>query len=414
MKILTLVFSIGTGGTERAAVNYAIAYRQAAHDSRVLVAGEGHDRKQELEEAGVETVLLTEAGVDREKVLQSLQRWSPDIIHLHNYGDAYLPFIRLLKAPHTRVVETNVFSRPQYTVGYRQVDLSLQLSRWGYWKYQRWMTGAAWVPRMAVVPYIIMGNRFALPETAAVSAFRAQHGIPADAFVAGRIGQPHPSKWDRRILDIAAATIRPENNIWYFLVGLPANMRAELQRMPAWLQGRIVLLDAIRGDRQLALYYHSLQCMVHLSAIGESFGYVLAEALSCRVPVVTLLTPFRDNAQYEVVGHRLGGFCCTTVQACVEAVQALHDTPSLREEIRSRLPGWVEQRYSPEAVIPHLVEQYCKLSAGESPELPETTSLVKDVCRLYGWKGRLLYPALLIYHHRITYRLLQFIKRRPV
>ncbi len=414
MKILTLVFSIGTGGTERAAVNYAVAYREAGYDSRVLVAGEGHDRKPELDEAGVETILLTGKDTDREKVLQSLRQWAPDIIHLHNYGDAYLPFIRLLKAPHTRVVETNVFSRPQYGKGYRYVDLSLQLSRWGYWKYHRWMTGASWVPREAVVPYIVRGNRFVVPDATAMLAFRKQYGIPEQAFVAGRIGQPHPSKWDRRILDIARKTIRQENNIWYFLVGLPEQMRGELKSLPGWQQSRIVLVDAIRGDRQLSLYYHSLQCMVHLSAIGESFGYVLAEALSCRVPVITLLTPFRDNAQYEVVGHRHGGFCCTNVQECADAVTALHQSPALRETIRARLPQWVEERFGPAAVMPHLTEQYRRLLAGKALAVPETTALVKEVCRQYRWKSVLLYPALLLYHHRFTYRLLQWIKSRPV
>lgn len=412
MKILTLVFSIGTGGTERAAVNYAIAYHMAGHESRVLVAGEGHGRKLELDEAGIETILLTAAGVDRERALHNLQQWSPDIIHLHNYGHSYLPFIRLLKAAHTKVVETNVFSRPHYGAGYRNVDLSLQLSRWGYWKYHHWMKRADWIPRQAVVPYIMMGNRFVIPDTDCISDFRRRYGIPPEAFVAGRVGQPHPSKWDRRLIDIARKTIRQDNNIWYFLVGLPIKLKAELNTLPAWQQSRIVLVDAICGDEQLALFYHSLQCLVHLSAIGESFGYVLAEALSCRVPVITLLTPFRDNAQYEVVGHRLGGLCCTNVKECVEAVTTLDRYPEMRKEIRDRLPQWVEERFGPSVVMLHLDEQYRRLLAGENLAEPETESLIREVCRLYGWKGRILFPLLLIYHHRLTYRLLQTFKSR--
>jgi len=411
MKILTLIFSIGTGGTERAAVNYAIAYRLAGHDSRMLVLGEGHERKDELTEAGVETILLSQTGDAREKVLQSLKSWSPDIIHLHNYNDAYTPFIRLLRAVHTKVVETNVFSRPNYRRGYRQIDLSLQLSRWGLWKYSRWMRGAEWVPRQALVPYIILSNRFQSPTTDEVLDFRSQFGIPSNAFVAGRLGQSHPSKWDKRLLDIAASTIRPDNHIWYFFVGLPESMKQGLEKLPSWQRSRIVLLDQIIGDHQLALFYHSLQCMVHLSAIGESFGYVLTEALCCRVPVITLLTPFRDNAQFEVVGHMRGGYCCTTVNKCVAAVLELYQSPKIREEIRNRLPQWVEERFGPKVIIPNLEEQYQRLISGLPMIIPESDSLIKEVCNMYDWKFSFMYSALRIYHHPIVYRILRLIRR---
>lgn len=410
MKILTLVFSIGPGGTERAAVNYAVAYRQFGHDSRVLVAGEGHDRKDELEEAGVETVLATRCSHPIGEILQQLHNWAPDIIHLHNYSDAYLPYLEKIRAAHTRVVETNVFSRPHFEKGYRMVDLSLQLSNWGLWKYSRWMRGAAWCPRQAVIPYIMLGERFTAPYADAIRAFRQSHGIPDDAFLAGRLGQPHPSKWDIRLFDIAEQVIRNDNKTWFFLVGLPASMQQELLNRSPLVRSRMVLLDAIRGDERLSLYYHSLQCMVHLSAIGESFGYVLAEALWCRVPVITLLTPFRDNAQYEVVGR--GGICCTSIQECIAAITQLSTDPSLLDTYRKQLPALVTNRFSPAAVIPRMLKLYEGLLNGEPAEAQDPSQLVQEVCRLYGWKGSFLYFLLKLYNSHWVIRFLQMIKKR--
>ena len=58
MKILKLVWSVGPGGTERAAVNFAAGYKIYGCDSRVLVLGEGDERQKELENAGVDVCFL--------------------------------------------------------------------------------------------------------------------------------------------------------------------------------------------------------------------------------------------------------------------------------------------------------------------------------------------------------------------
>ncbi len=412
MKILTLVFSIGPGGTERAAVNYAVAYQQFGHDSRVLVAGAGYDRKPELDAAGVVTILLQESRQTQEAVLAELRAWGPDIIHLHNYTDAYLPFLDKLKREGTKVVETNVFSRPHYEAGYRKVDLSLQLSRWGLWKYSRWMQGAAWKPAQAVIPYIMMGERFTEPDAATIRSFRHRHGIPDGAFVAGRIGQAHPSKWDPRLLDIMEQTIRRGNAIWFFLVGLPPVYRQELLKKSPLVRSRVVLVDEIKGDEQLSLYYRSLQCMVHLSAIGESFGYVLAEALYCRVPVITLLTPFRDNAQYEVVGHEVGGVCCSTVKDCTAALMKMSSDDNWHASLRNPLPAWIENRFSAAAVVPGLITLYEQLLQDRVPAAPDESPLITEVCARYGRKAFWLRAGIRIVHHHRVYRFLQFLKKR--
>ncbi len=359
MKILTLVWSIGPGGTERAAVNYAIGYQKYGHQSRVLVLGEGHERYKDLVSAGVDTTLLTEALHNEPIIINEIKSWAADIIHIHNFSPHLLLYINRLKTADTKVVETNVFSRPEYSKGYSAVNLSLQLTSWGFWRYTRRMRQAPHIPPSSVVPYIVDTKKFTHPGQQAIAAFRQLHGIPVTAFVAGRIGQAHPSKWSAELIGVINATIREDNNIYYLLTGLPPALKSTIQAQSDFFKSRVKCIDRIEGDGQLSLCYHSLDCFVHWSKIGESFGYVLTEAMLCGVPVVTMLTPFKDNGQFEVVGHQQGGICVTNTNEFIHAILEIHNNNQSANQIKKQLAeGWVEQRFSFDAVMPGLIVMY--------------------------------------------------------
>lgn len=412
MKILTTVWSIGIGGTERAAVNYAIGYKQYGVDSKVLVLGEDSSRLADLQEAGVDTFFLQAGKTKQDDILASLQSWAPDIIHLHNYTPYFIPYLDKLKAGHTKIVETNVFSRPHYDELYKAVSLSMQLSKWGYWKYTNWMKGAAYTPEVVVAPYTIYEDKFPEPLKEAVEAFLRSQEIPPGAFVAGRLGQAHPSKWDSRILDVVERTVAPDNNIYYLFVCMPAVLIAEIKKLSSFVQSRIKVIDKIRGDENLSLYYHSLDCFVHISKIGESFGYVLAEAMMCKVPVITMLTPFHDNAQFEVVGHDHGGICVTDTSEFVSAVMRLYNSPGDCERFRHNLSNhYTEKRFGAAAVIPVQIEQYSLLLQGRTIGKKDVRDVVRKCFDMYGIKKYWMSLFLKLYNTRFAFLLLNKIRR---
>lgn len=383
MKILTLVWSIGIGGTERAAVNYAIGYKKLGEDSRVLVLGEGHTRYSDLQEANVDTILLTKSNLPPSDIFNEFRNWKPDIIHVHNFNDSLLEYIETLKGPHTKVVETNVFSRPNFSLNYRLVDLSMQLSNWGYWKYTRWMKHADYCPEVAIVPYVLDSEKFSQPSSIDIQSFLNSHNIPSSAFVIGRLGQPHPSKWDKKILKVIRKTISPRNNIYYLFVGLPENLKIIIEKESDFFKSRVIQIDKIEGDENLSLYYHSLDCFAHISKIGESFGYVLAEALLCKVAVVSLLTPLKDNAQFEVIGNNFGGFCVTDIKNFIEKVQLLYDNPKIRNDIKNNLAGWIENRFSFNVIIPIQLNIYRQLLENKKQQKINVDEIVKRNFSLY-------------------------------
>lgn len=364
MKIVTLVWSIGTGGTERAAVNYAIGYKKYGSDSRVLVLGEGHERYTELNDSGVQVTLLTRSAANQADIFSSFRQWEPDIIHIHAFSDALLHYIRLIAGPLTRVVETNVFSRPVFQDSYSHVHLSLQLTSWGYWRYTRRMCCAPYRPQAAVVPYIVNTGKFSKPGESRLTTFRKAYGIPEDAFLIGRVGQAHPSKWDKRLIEVIRHTIEPVNNIYYILVGVPVSLAQVISEQDNFFCSRVKMIDHISGDDELAVFYHSLNCFAHISSIGESFGYVLAEAIACSVPVITMLTPLRDNGQNEVVGEGPGRYCVQDTKKFIGRVKQLYNDSLSGLKLQSGLEK-IEEQYSLNTVMPGLLKLYDSLLRNE-------------------------------------------------
>ncbi len=412
MKILTIVWSIGIGGTERAAVNYAIAYKLTGNDSMMLVLGEGHERYTDLEEAGVDTILVTKSGKPIGNILSECKTWSSDIIHIHNYNDGLLEFIKAVKGATTMVVETNVFSRPNFSPGYQIVDLSMQLSAWGYWKYVRWMKGAKYCPQVAVVPYIVDGSKFKSPCANTIQSFLRSYNIPSNAYVIGRLGQPHSSKWDVRLLAVIQQTIHENNNIYYLLVGVPDNLVDMFKTQTDFFNSRVIQIDKIVGDDNLSMYYHSLNCFAHISKIGESFGYVLAEALICKIPVITMLTPLQDNAQYEVVGHKYGGFCVTNTTEFVEAVHELYRNKDAEASIKSNLSDWIERRFSYKIIIAKQIKVYNELLAGNRIPFTDVKEVIQTCLELYKDKAWLTSFLLKFINSPLLYRVVTRLKTR--
>ena len=59
-------------------------------------------------------------------------------------------------------------------------------------------------------------------------------------------------------------------------------------------------------------FYRQVDVFIHGARVGETFGCVIAEAMSNGSAVVTLSTPQRgkSNAQAELVEHKVTGFVC--------------------------------------------------------------------------------------------------------
>lgn len=336
MKILTVCPDLGRGGTQRVAQNFSIAYQRAGHEVAFLAHTQGGPRQSHLEVAGIPVFISTD---NLRKALDAADSFNPDIIHIHRVGtrnDRETEILRILRRRDRRVLETNVFGRVDYSKGADLIDIHFQLSSWCMWRWRQ-MLGSQRHNRAGIIlPDPIDPRDFYPVNEEQTEDFRRQHNIPLDAFLCGRVGQPASAKWHEQNLLAFGKLAESDLNAWMVLLGIPDTLRPTLNSLPISVRNRIVLLSETDSDSELCTLYSSLDCFIHASLIGESFGLVLTEAMMCNCPVVTASRPHRDNSHVEVVGHQEGGLVAGSIYDLPDAVISLWSTPTLLLKIRQQ------------------------------------------------------------------------------
>jgi hypothetical protein len=155
-----------------------------------------------------------------------------------------------------------------------------------------------------------------------------------------------------------------------------------------------------------------------MSKIGESFGFVLAEALLCGCPVVTLSTPFKDNAQFEVVGDKIGGYCSTSVQDFVKRLLLVYDRKD--DFSPDQLYDQIDSRYSEQALVQPLLKVYRALCDNDRSYLLNLSKstfevaqkIVDEQMKLYKLKGLFLKMMLEVLHTPFVFKAIAGLKKK--
>jgi glycosyltransferase involved in cell wall biosynthesis len=379
MRILTIAPDLQAGGLQRVARNFALGYRRYGVESAYLGYRGGGTFAEQLKDANVEVISGAEDEAEQRKALRRALDWQPDVVHVHRNGfaDPLLSTMLLAAKSASRrgttaavgIVETNVFGRVDYSVDRGCIDIHYLISRWCLWKWQRWSRILSPRPIGVVMPNLVMHTEFSRREPGIRTAFRKAHGIPGDALVFGRIGSLFAAKWSPVIFEAFSSYAASHANAWLLLVGMPEALRASLAALPDAIRRRVVLIDFMQNDSLLGDIYASMDVFLHAAHIGESFGMVLAEALLCGVPVITLSTPDKDNSQLEVVGHETGGLAVADAGGMIEAMHRLAD-PELRQRYASQGEREIVKRFSADALMPTAIDIAQLVSEGLSqPQL---------------------------------------------
>lgn len=346
MKILTIVDNLGIGGTERAAQNYSVGYQKHGHDVKALVLKGLGIRANYLTQYGIE---IFDGTTNLNKVLLEIQIWQPNIIHIHRSGSACsqtTKVIKFLKTDQNRVLETNVFARPDYSVDAKLIDVHLQLSKWCLWKWEQWTRNTKSEQIGSILPYPI--DIVSLSRNLNID--KKKYDLPESAFILGRIGQPFDGKWDKIIFDILSDLLKIAPNYYLVLVGLPSNLDKLLQKYPDNVKNHVIKLPISNSDQELASLYKSFDIFIHAAQIGESFGMVLAESLFFKTPVITLSTPLKDNTQLELIGNSKGGFVVNSKVEFIKKILKIERNPNFKIELGENGNNYICNNFSIEAV----------------------------------------------------------------
>jgi hypothetical protein len=370
-RVLTVVYGLGIGGTERNAENYSRALTAAGLDVRVAVTHSPGPRFHSMEAEGIQ-ILTPPLSGDARRCVAALGEWVPDLVHVHSHGIEPALVRALRRAfPAAVFMETNVFALPQPYA--RSIDISAQLGAWCEWVY-RCRAGAR-AQHAVRLPNMVDERPF-FHDGAGRVAFRAEHGVPEEALVLCRVAQPNEANWSPAIIELFSRVADELPDAWLVLVGAAPSVVAQTATLRREPRARVLLLEACARDEWLRAVYSAGDIFVHLAAGGESFGMVLAEAMLCGCVPVTLATPAFHNSQVELVGHSKGGIVCRTPLDVERVVLALCRSPERRAALAQRARARVLERYGRAASLVRM-EEVVHARRRES-----TASLVRTCQRL--------------------------------
>lgn len=351
-KILQIVNDLGLRGTQRAAIAFTKELARRNWEVTVLVKETGGQRERELKKLGVRVIAQSDPGFEKE-----IYWINPDILHVHrpvrsHHSDDLLA---RLGAREKLVLETNVFGRVDYKNKPGIVDVRLHVSAHSFSRWTHWLGPIDQIG--ALVPNPLEVKNFFPSKKEKIRATREKLGIDEDAYIIGQVGY----KFSTAIKSACEAVAHHRKDV--VLLRVPGQ-ESEWSGYLESSNYRTVCTGEISSDEELREIYSVMDCLLHAPVNGETFGYVIAEALLCCVPVVTIATPHKDNAQTEVCVHQVTGLVATSVSSFKRAAIDLMHDQSAREVYGKTGRLRVLESYSSETVCDAL-ERLIRLAYGQ-------------------------------------------------
>jgi glycosyltransferase involved in cell wall biosynthesis len=328
----------------------------------------------------------------------TLREMAADVVHLHGTGFSEATIRELEAIDRPAIVTTDNFGWPNRSGVDHLVDRYYFISD---------MTRIRWfklfdVPR--VPPNLRKYQRLYYPlaqvdiQADSTPTFREQFGIDPDTPVIGKISrQDARYKWSNVSLDAFERVIETRPDTVFLLVNPVPEVESAIEERG--LADNCHYIDFIH-PRDVYTFYDSIDVLGHSSRIGESFGYVVAEALARGTPAVVNSTPMRDNEQIELVDHGETGYVATSDHDFAAAILDLLKDDDKREQFSRRASERAAERYGPDVVTRKLEREYLRVIGEASPEYQEseidlTSSEAEYRRRLHrafgtpSWKHRL-------------------------
>jgi glycosyltransferase involved in cell wall biosynthesis len=151
---------------------------------------------------------------------------------------------------------------------------------------------------------------------------RHRLGLPADAFIALRVGRPDPRKWSDLLIVHGAWLLGELPLLHLVFLSAPASREGVIR---ATMGDRATLAPFTTERAQVARYMAAADVMLHYARYGESFGYAIAEAALAGLPVIVQATPWGDNAQAELIRAGETGFVVEDYAQAYRALRRLMD-----------------------------------------------------------------------------------------
>jgi glycosyltransferase involved in cell wall biosynthesis len=305
IKVIEAVNQLSLGGTEYALQLYSKYLNKELFEVVVVAIYNGGERVKLIEALGVQVIVLDGDLKRFEEILKST-----DVFHWHGNGILDEKIFSLLeKFKPDLVVQTNVFGYFDNSQYYKLIDYDLYVSKMILVRRmqldKKLLNKFENKRKVLSYPVDIEHLQSLSPTDEEISLFKKENDLTGH-FVVGRIGRSDDHKFDLITLDGFAEFAKTKENVKFLLVGSTPKILQHAKKLN--ILDKMLILETSSDLSVLLLYYKSLDVFLAASNIGESFGMVIAEAMFSGIPVVTISTPEKDNAQIELVDNGVNGF----------------------------------------------------------------------------------------------------------
>jgi len=333
INVLQLTMDLGIGGSNKNLELFS-KHLKAEENFDVFVASFSSSgiRAKFIENQNIKVFLLNG---NYKRLKNIIDRHRIDIVHFHRLNHKYdLRIISFLKKQtNVKIVETNIFGKITNSKIENYVDLRIVKSlflAYRFIKNNHLTVDSYWKQNRVLYNPIDFSEIYSFDDIQ-IQSYKSQLGIPKNYHTIGKYGRKDYLKFGDICIEMLPHLTKELPNLRYLIIGLPENLKKKAIKLGVYKY--IVEIDQIEKKRELSLFISSLDILAHSSLIGETFGYVYAEAMAHGKPIVTNFTPYADNAQVEMVESQINGLIANTPKNFSKAIAKIIKDGRLRRNI---------------------------------------------------------------------------------
>lgn len=385
MKIVQVIPDFGIGGTQKAGCVLAKGVADAGHEA-IVIGRAGGPRYLETPPPGARHLIVNPA--DDAAYAREILSHGPDVIHLH-YGVYDEPLIKALSDAGGRIdgspllVATPIFGRPPKELKTLDRVRTCLIGAYMLYRQRHWL-GMSTDEAIRNGIGVVHINSFeetdppqsTLDPSEVRADRRAEMGVPADAFVVGRVGRNVAEKWSPSHEGMINQLFEKHANLCWLSVGMPSERGAD--RLKEKWGERFVNLPESPDFLVLAKAFAAMDLQIFFSPYGECFSTTICEAAAVGCPTIAGANPVRDNGQSEQLIDGVNGYLvASTAQARVLVDQLIAD-PERAQRLKQQTFDYAQARWTTAQIAQDLLAFY---DAWRQPD-PSATPHLKWVAEI--------------------------------
>lgn len=370
LNILEINANLGYAGGQRNMVTFAKYFRKDFFNVTVCAYYTGGLLESVLVDHGIDYLV---ANGNVEEILKIVERKNIDIIHMHRSGQTITIESAIVKGarkinPKLVFVEKNVFGKYDPSLE-GEIDCSMFQSMMHL--NERYLPKSGKIFNFSTQK--VLGNMVDREEfdqykvsSAEIINFKKINGINEDDFVIGKVGRPALEKWSDLIIEMVPHLLSLLPHFKIIIIGCPPSRESVIKKSK--FKCNFIFLSETKDQKDLHIFYQSIDVLAHSSKIGECNGNTINEAMFWGKPVIVNSTPKKDNGQLEQVIHLKNGIIANNPYSFARAVAFLASNPSERNRMAEAAHQQILSDYDPRSVTMQMEKVFTEKAAQKGVE----------------------------------------------